>query len=76
MRNERENENKYIRWKTIYCNRIDEFLNEDICNGTGEQGRYYGDIKRAEFSDLDDYGTYKAVKEKGSIELLLGVPPI
>lgn len=30
-----EDENRYIRWKFVYRNRIDGVLNEDICSGIG-----------------------------------------
>lgn len=39
VRDKRKDGDRYIRWKTIYENRIDGALNEDICNGTGKLGR-------------------------------------
>lgn len=38
---ERKDENMYVRWKTVYENRIGGALNEDIGNGTGKLGRDY-----------------------------------
>lgn len=39
MGGKREDESRYIRWKTLYEDRIDEVLNEDNCKETGKLGR-------------------------------------
>lgn len=59
--------------EALHRNRTDGALNEDICRGTGGQGRDYRETKTAESTDFGDGGAYGVLKEKGKVKLSRGL---